>query len=156
MALEVQPAPEKAPDTASLLDIVEKYFLYSDAGKPETLDLFDENIEIYFPVFGIRRGKAAFNGFVEGFLKKIGSIAHNIDDFNCVVSGHTVVVEGTTQGAAVNGKSWSGGETPGGRFCSVFEIKDSLITRMFIYTDPDYTSESALGFGWDTAPDRGW
>ncbi|MGX1163734.1 hypothetical protein RKD54_004724, partial [Pseudarthrobacter sp. SLBN-100] len=112
--------------------------------------------EIYFPVFGIRRGKAAFNEFVEGFLKKVGGIAHNIHDFSCVVSGDTVVVEGTTRGEAVDGKSWSGGETPGGRFCSVFEIKESLITRMYIYTDPDYTSESALGYGWDSSPDRDW
>ncbi|MGW6036902.1 nuclear transport factor 2 family protein [Gordonia terrae] len=156
MTLRVQPHAGETADAATLLDIVEKYFLYSDAGKSETLDLFDDDVEIYFPVFGIRRGKAAFGEFVEGFLAKIGSIAHNLEDFTCTVAGDTVVVEGTTRGTALDGQSWSGGQTPGGRFCSVFNIKNSLITRMYIYTDPDYTSDNSAGFGWDSSPDGGW
>jgi len=120
------------------------------------LDLFAEDVQIYFPVFGIRTGKPAFGNFVQGFLAKVDVIAHNLDDFRCVVAGNTVVVEGTTRGSAHDGREWAGGHTPGGRFCSVFEIEHGLITRMHIYLDPDYTSQMAHGFAWDDQPDRGW
>jgi ketosteroid isomerase-like protein len=146
----------EAERTAVLVGIVESYFRRSDAGKSETLDLFADDVEIYFPLFGVRRGKAAFGYFVEGFLAKIASIAHNLDDFTCAVSGSTVVVEGTTRGVDLEGKTWSGGDTPGGRFCSVFDIQDGLIKRMYIYTDPDYTSQADIGFGWDDSPEGGW
>ena len=140
----------------SHLDIVKRYFELADAGKPETAELFSEEIQLYFPVFGRRVGKAAFGYFVEGFMTKVAAIAHNIDDFNYIVAGDTVVVEGTTYGTAVDGSKWSGGQTPGGRFCSVFVIEDGLITRMSIYTDPDYTSQAVHGFGWNREPEGGW
>jgi hypothetical protein len=53
--------------SADLLAVVESYFELADTLSTETLDLFAEDVQIYFPVFGIRTGKAAFGSFVQGF-----------------------------------------------------------------------------------------
>jgi hypothetical protein len=54
-----------------------------------------------------------------------------------------------TAGNDGDGRIWDGGKTPGGRFCSVFDFADDgLISRMFIYLDPDYTSLDRDRFHW--------
>ncbi|QGZ93718.1 hypothetical protein [Terricaulis silvestris] len=62
------------------------------------------------------------------------------------------MVEGTTFGKDGEGRTWNGGETPGGRFCSVFEFaSNGLVRRMYIYLDPDYTSQDTARFHWRRA-----
>src|SRR5437867_12376235 len=55
--------------------------------------------------------------------------------------------EGTSQGR-VSGKSWVGGETPGGRFCNVFKFRDGRISSLHVYLDPDYTGDDEARFRW--------
>ena len=71
-----------------------------------------------------------------------------LSEFNYIVGENTVAVEGTTYGADKEGAEWNGGKTPGGRFCSVFEFRESLISRMHIYLDPDYTGRDRPRFLW--------
>jgi hypothetical protein len=138
----------------TLLAAVKQYFVRADAGRPDVLDLFTDDVQIYFPKFGLASGKAAFGELATGLLGSLNAIAHHISDFNYIVGRNTVVVEGTTYGADRQGAEWNGGVTAGGRFCSVFEFRGSLIARMHIYLDPDYTGRDENRFLWGR--DRQW
>jgi hypothetical protein len=62
-------------------------------------------------------------------------------------SGYFLIVEGTSKGT-IDGKSWEGGKTAGGRFCNVFRFRDNLIANVHVYLDPDYTGEDQARFRW--------
>ena len=49
---------------------------------------------------------------------------------------------------AGEGKAWSGGTTPGGRFCNVFRFRGDRVASLHIYLDPDYTSDDEPRFRW--------
>jgi hypothetical protein len=53
------------------------------------------------------------------------------------------------------GRTWKGGETPGGRFCNVFEFRGERIARVNVYLDPDYLGEDEARFRWGRK-DRRW
>lgn len=139
---------------SAMLETVKQYFTRSDAGRADTLDLFADNVQIYFPKFGIVQGKAAFGELTQGLQESISALSHNIAAFRFFVTRSAVVVEGTTAGVDREGRTWAAGETPGGRFCSVFEFRDGLIARMHIYLDPDYTGRDRDRFLWGA--DRQW
>jgi hypothetical protein len=138
----------------TMLAAVEQYFVRADAGRADVLDLFSDDVQIYFPKFGVATGKSAFGELASGLLGSLKAIAHYISDFNYVVGSNSVVVEGATHGADREGVEWSGGNSAGGRFCSVFEFRGPLITRMYIYLDPDYTGRDENRFLWGR--DRRW
>ncbi|MEM9377937.1 MAG: nuclear transport factor 2 family protein [Pseudomonadota bacterium] len=133
-------------------DMVATYFEKSDARDPSLVALFTDDVELYFPKFGVGKGMTAFMELGGGFAKTVASIAHRRDEFLVIEQGDHVVVEGTTFGKGHNGKEWSGGETSGGRFCSVFHFRETAdgpkICRMHIYLDPDYTGDNTSGFLW--------
>jgi hypothetical protein len=131
-----------------MLEAVRQYFVRADSGRSDVLDLFTDDVQIYFPKFGLARGKASFGDLASGLLGSIRTIAHHIPEFNYIVGANSVAVEGRTYGADKDGAEWNGGETPGGRFCSVFEFRGSLISRMHIYLDPDYTGRDRPRFLW--------
>lgn len=134
---------------------VKEYFARGDAGRMDLLDLFTDEFQFYFPKFGVGSGKAEFAEFVQGLIGSLKSISHDIEAMKFFEGSNFVVVEGTTEGVYGDGTTWSGGQTPGGRFGSVFEFRDDgLISRMHIYTDPDYSSKDAGRFLWGT--DRRW
>jgi ketosteroid isomerase-like protein len=139
---------------SSMLEAVEQYFIRADAGRPDALDLFTDDVQLYFPKFGVAKGKQAFGELASGLLGSLSELAHDLSSFRYVVTEDSVVVEGTTRGADRAGNRWSGGETAGGRFCSVFRFRDGLIARMHIYVDPDYTGRDRERFLWGT--DRTW
>jgi ketosteroid isomerase-like protein len=143
-------------EVKTLQGLAREYFVRADAGRSEVTDLFADDIEIFFPKFGIARGKAAFWDLAKGLLGSISSLVHDMDKLSYITSGETVVVEGTTHGALRSGQTWAGGETPGGRFCSVFQFRDGLISRMYIYLDPDYGSADAERFLWGRDKARRW
>jgi hypothetical protein len=60
-----------------------------------------------------------------------------------------VVCEGTSHGEHQDGP-WRAGvpEWAAGRWCDVFEIRDFLIQRCFIYLDPDYAGKDAGRYPW--------
>ncbi|MCA0891783.1 hypothetical protein [Qipengyuania flava] len=46
----------------------------------------------------------------------------------------------TEFGETIAGEKWPDYDISHGRFCSVFEFDGLVITRMYIYVDPDFTS----------------
>lgn len=127
--------------------LTKEYFIRGDAKRPDLLELFHPDFQLYFPKFGIGRGPEAFLQMVSGFAGELESIEHDFTHYNFIATGPTVVVEGTTRGM-MNGQSWAAGETPGGRFCNVFEFRDGLIARIHVYLDPDYLGEDEARFRW--------
>lgn len=140
----------------ALIQIAEDYYRRADAGQADVLDLFTEDVDLYFPKFGVRRGKAAFGELATGLLASLKSIAHDQKSLVCIAVGQTVIVEGKTRGETRDGTRWEGGKTPGGRFCSVFEFRDRLISRMYIYLDPDYGSADRDRFLWPSTVAHQW
>ena len=118
------------------IKIAREYFTRADQGRPDVRELFHEDAEIYFPKFGFGFGRNSFLEMVKGFEGVLEYIQHDY-----------LIVEGTSQGR-MSGKSWAGGETPGGRFCNVFKFRDGRISSLHIYLDPDYTGEDEARFRW--------
>ena len=132
------------------LEATKQYFIRVDAGRADTVDLFTEDAQIYFPKFGIARGKAAFGELASGLFKRVSKLSHDLSTFTYVVTPDVIVVEGKTQGMDVEGRRWSGGETPGGRFCSVFvlvEIRNHNIRALPREGNGDGTSDSRIASG---------
>ncbi|MEW7864557.1 nuclear transport factor 2 family protein [Aeromonas diversa] len=116
------------------------YFKKIDAGDASYLDLFDDSVKFFFPKFGTTQGKNSLIMFGERIGSTLGSIWHDIANFNIIVSAQTVVVEGQEGGTMKDGTVWPDKNVSQGRFCSVFEFSGGLITRMYIYVDPDFPS----------------
>jgi hypothetical protein len=114
------------------------------------LDLFATDAQVYFPKWGLAAGKDEIGrlfGDVGGTIKEI---VHHYAEFNWVFSGSdTVVCEGTSHGEHQDGP-WRAGvpDWGAGRWCDVFEIRDFLIQRVFIYLDPDYAGRDTGRYPW--------
>ena len=129
------------------IQVVREYFRLADQGRPEVLELFHEQAEIYFPKFGFGFGRHSFLEFVKGFEGALEFIQHDYDKLIFIPAGDYVVVEGTSHGK-LSGQVWAGGETPGGRFCNLFKFVGDRISSLHIYLDPDYTGEDTARFRW--------
>ena len=120
----------------------------SDGGS--ILDLFADDAQVYFPKWGLASGKEQISrlfGDVGGTLR---FIEHHFSHFNWIFSGSDLVVaEGNSHGEPKDG-SWRAGlpEWGAGRWCDVFEIRDFLIQRVFIYLDPDYAGRDTERYPW--------
>lgn len=118
-------------------------------GRP-LLELFASDAQVYFPKWGIATGSEQIGtlfGDVGGTIK---SIAHHYSHFNWVFSGSDLVVcEGTSHGEHRDGPWRADAPAWGaGRWCDVFEIRDWLIQRCFIYLDPDYAGQDKARYPW--------
>jgi hypothetical protein len=116
------------------------YFEKVDAGDTSYLDLFTDNVRFFFPKFGTTQGKDSLIAFGQRISASLSTIWHDISNFNFIVSGETVVVEGKEGGTMKDGTVWPDIAISQGRFCSVFEFTGNQISRMYIYVDPDFPS----------------
>jgi hypothetical protein len=123
------------------VETVRDYFRKVDAKDPSLIDLFTDDVEIFFPKFGVAHGKAAVARFGERFAQETAKLTHDIDGFVFTVDGNRIVVEGREWGVTADGREWPDGEISQGRFANVFEFDGPLISRTYIYVDPDVTSE---------------
>jgi hypothetical protein len=135
------------------IQVTREYFRLADQGRREVLELFHDEAEIYFPKFGFGFGRQSLFEMVKGFDGVLEFIRHDYDELTFIPAGDYVVVEGTSRGR-LSGKTWAGGETPGGRFCNLFKFRGDLISSLHIYLDPDYTGEDAPRFRWGS--NRKW
>ena len=145
-----------SPDSDNRVRIVREYFRRCDAGTQDVVDLLTDDVQIYFPKYGIGVGRPSFFEFGSAVMATLESISHDVDNFKWIVADDAVVVEGTTRGVTRSGVAWEGGKTPGGRFCSTFEFRNDLISRMFIYLDPDFAGADRERFLWPEGSRRTW
>lgn len=122
------------------VEIVRSYFRKVDAGDPSLMDLYTEDVELYFPKFGVGRGKADMAEFAARLGGDLTSLAHDIDGLDFIVAGDRVVVEGQERGVTADGQAWPDGRICTGRFCNVLTFRGDLISSVHVYTDPDFTS----------------
>jgi hypothetical protein len=113
------------------------------------LDLFATDAQVYFPKWGIATGRDEIGRLFDDIGGTLKSITHHFSQFNWVISGDMVVCEGTSHGEHRDGQ-WRAGvpESGAGRWCDVFEIRDWLIQRCFIYLDPDYAGKDTDRYPW--------
>ena len=123
------------------IETIRHYFREVDAKSPALLDLFTEDVEFFFPKFGVARGKSALGRFAERIAKEAAKLTHDIDGLVFTVDGDRIAVEGQEWGVTEDGRTWPDGEISQGRFANVFEFDGPLIKRAFIYVDPDFTNE---------------
>jgi hypothetical protein len=114
------------------------------------LDLFADDAQVMFPKWGLAIGKEQIGQLFADIGGSISSIHHHYAELNYVFSGSDLfVVEGTSHGEHKDGP-WRAGvpEWGAGRWCDVFEIRDFLIQRCFIYLDPDYAGDDRARYPW--------
>jgi ketosteroid isomerase-like protein len=133
--------PLHAPsDAGAQRDVAVAYFRKADARDPTVVDLFTEDVELFFPKLGRVRGKDGFARFAGTLAAEMARLEHDVEGFRVVQSGSIVVVEGTERGETRDGTAWPDGVVSEGRFCNVFEFDGTLIRRLYVYVDPDFTS----------------
>ncbi|MEU6140236.1 nuclear transport factor 2 family protein [Streptomyces sp. NPDC047081] len=129
-------------------EIAISYFRMVDAGNPAVVDFFTEDARMFYPKFGIARGKAQIGAFTQGLARGIASLEHEIDGFTVLSSGNHVIVEGAEKGTTTSGVDFPDGVSSFGLFCNVFEFEGELIKRIHIYVDPDFANTHAEGVAW--------
>ena len=112
------------------------------------LELFATDAQVMFPKWGLANGREEIGqlfGDVGGTLK---FIKHDYASFNWIMTGTDLFAcEGTSFGEHQDGE-WRAGVTHAGRWCDVFEVRDFLIQRCFIYLDPDYAGRDTARYPW--------
>jgi ketosteroid isomerase-like protein len=124
----------------------------SPAGR-NILDLFAEDARVYFPKWGVARGRDEIGRMFGDIGATLKSIVHHIDRFNWIFTGgDTFVCEGTSHGEHRDGP-WRAGEPAwgAGTWCDVFEMRDGRISRIYIYLDPDYAGRDTARYPWINA-----
>jgi len=118
------------------------------------IDLFADDAQVFFPKWGLATGKKQIQQLFNDFGGGIKSILHDYATFNWIMTDTDVfAVEGTSHGEHKHGQ-WRAGVTHAGRWCDVFEVRDFLIQRCFIYLDPDYAGKDTAQYPWLTANGR--
>ena len=131
---------------------------FDNAGKTSSggsiLDLFADDAQVFFPKWGLATGKQQIGQLFSDFGGGIKNILHDYASFNWIMTGTDVfAVEGTSAGEHQEG-SWRAGVSHAGRWCDVFEVRDFLIQRCFIYLDPDYAGLDTKRYHWLSANGR--
>jgi hypothetical protein len=111
---------------------------------------------VFFPKWGLASGKEEIGRLFGEVGGTIEAIVHDDAMFNWVSGGDVVVCEGTSSGRHRDGP-WRAGvpEWGAGRFCDVFEVRDWLISRCFIYVDPDDAGQDTARYAWLSAGSPG-
>lgn len=127
---------------------VTAYFHKIDRGDPSILDIMTDDVEIYFPKFGVGHGKNDFMEVARGLMGSLERICHDVDRMTMHVAGDHVIVEGFESGVMADGTAWPVKGRSEGRFSNVFAFKGELIKRIAIYVDPDFQSTHTERFLW--------
>ena len=70
--------------------LAREYFIRADQGRPDILELFHEDAEIYFPKFGFGFGRQSLFEMVKGFDGSLEYIRHDYDSLTFIPSGSSV------------------------------------------------------------------
>lgn len=144
------------PADAARKAVAESYLKALDAGgvSPTTgLGLFDhfaDDAVVYFPKWGIARGKDQIIAMFSDIGATLKSIRHHYDGFTWYFTGtDRFAVEGTSEGMHRDGPWMADRPMWGaGRWCDTFEVKDGRIARLHIYLDPDYAGKDTARYPW--------
>ncbi|MEF3366821.1 nuclear transport factor 2 family protein [Methylocystis sp. 9N] len=139
------------PDSAltrKRIDVATDYFRKIDSGDPTIVDIMTDDVEVYFPKFGVGYGKAEFMELAKGLMGSLQSIQHDLDRMTFHVAGDHVIVEGFESGVMADGAPWPVEGRSEGRFANFFRFEGDLIKRVYVYVDPDFASAHKERFLW--------
>src|SRR5438067_10948183 len=91
------------------IETANEYSRRVDAGSADLIDLCTDDVEIYFPKFGVAIGKPALRELATVLFTRLRQLSHDHDSLLCIVDGDHVVVEGTSRGTTHDGLSWAAG-----------------------------------------------
>lgn len=115
------------------VDIVKKYFREVSARNIDEVNtLFSPDIEVYFPQSGVLKGIDNLLLLNKSLAESIEQIEYDFNYFVYTISDNKIIVEGIESGTFTNNETFTDK-----RFCSVFEIKNGLIHRMYVYSNLD-------------------
>jgi len=118
------------------------------------LDLFAEDAQVSFAKWGLAEGREQIGQMFGDVGATLKFIKHDYASFTWIMTGTDLFAcEGTSHGEHQDGE-WRAGVTHAGRWCDVFEVRDFLIQRCFIYLDPDYAGLDTDRYPWLSANDR--
>jgi ketosteroid isomerase-like protein len=144
----------EATSQVSKQQAIRTFYEKSDSGA-FAAELFAPDFQFFVPKYGIGHGAQQF--FEMAGATGVKQVMHQIADLVFIESGNMVAVEGTTEGVGTDGVRWKAGQTPGGRFCSIFEFENGgLIARMHVYLDPDMTGADTERFRWQRGAAQKW
>ena len=83
--------------TDQRVELVREYFRKVDARDPTLPDMYTDDVQLYFPKFGVGHGKADMAEFGRRLGSDLEWLAHDIDNLHIMVAGDHVIVEGTEQ-----------------------------------------------------------
>jgi hypothetical protein len=139
--------------SARMIEAAKAYFVAVDSGRPPD-ELFARDFEFFFPKYGVGSGVDEFHALAAGLGAAGYKATHYRDRLKYLVSGQQLIVEGTTFGIDGHGGAWDV-EKRQAVASAVFDFNDEgLISRMYIYLDPDYTSLDKERFHWRRAEAR--
>ncbi|WP_269503490.1 nuclear transport factor 2 family protein [Burkholderia sp. IMCC1007] len=124
-----------------------EYFRRLDRGG-NLLELFDDHAQMYFPKWGVARGKEEIGQLFSDLMTILAGVSHETSCLNVIQHGDLVCVEGLSSGSLKTGAAWQAGATHAGRWCDVFEIRDFRIQRCHVYLDPDYAGSDTDRYPW--------
>lgn len=130
------------------IEIAMEYFRRIDRGDPTVTDLMTDNVESYFPKFGVARGKIEYDKIKKGLIGSLQSIVHDFDRMTFHIAGDSIIVESFESGVMADGTAWPVAGLSTGRFANVFGFDGERIKRLFIYVDPDFASTHHERFLW--------
>lgn len=129
------------PAADEQIRLAKVYFARVDAGDPDLLGMFTEDVQAYFPKIGTTHGKPGLVKLVRTLARVVPRFAHDQSRMLFTQDGNRLVVEGTEEGAFADGTPWPAGARSEGRYCNVFEFRGPLIRRLHIHVDPDFAGQ---------------
>ncbi|PAT42388.1 hypothetical protein CLI92_03035 [Vandammella animalimorsus] len=123
-----------------------RYYEKINAGEidEEYFALFAEDVEVFYPKFGIARGREAIAELGQRVQSAVSRFGFDLSQFVYTGEGRRVAVEIVEYGTTASGHDFPDGKASFGKFCNVFEFNaHGQIARYHCYGDPDYAAEDA-------------
>lgn len=135
--------------------IVLDYLAALDGGGPtpsgvDLFDLFTDDAEMFFPKWGIARGKDEIGRMIADIGGTLVEIRHDPTALTWMLTGTDLIgCEGVSSGVHRDGR-WTAGQPDwgAGRWCDVFQLRGERIARCYVYLDPDYANQDLNRYPW--------
>ena len=118
------------------------------------LDLFADDAQVFFPKWGLATGKKQIGQLFTDFGGGIRAHPARLRHLQLDHDRHGPVRGRGNQRWRACLKASGGRGIHAGRWCNVFEVRDFLIQRCFIYLDPDYGGKDTARYRWLSAGGR--
>ncbi len=124
--------PMNVDEYDDMIALTKRFFAHLIA-KKDMSDMISPEVEFFFPGFGVQEGITAYEQWSKNLHSSLELLDFDVDNFSYIAAGSNIVVEGTKSGRTKNQEAFRGL-----RFCAVFDIRGSLIERLYVYTDPQF------------------